>query len=118
MTIGYCDNCTEITINGISRDNNEIVYKNVGDDVKLLANAGICYAEELGVLRFNGSNTSNRNYAGSCSPNGSSYNCNNLSTNDTGVYLMHVTLDDILGNSEWCTNNVTMIIQCKERYLM
>ena len=110
IRLGYCDNCTEIIIDGISRENNDIVYKNVSDDVKISANTGICHEVEPIVPRFNGSNDTPDN----CSPSGLSYNCNNLTTKNTGVYRIHVLLDDTLGNSVWCTNSVTIIIQCKE----
>ena len=108
--LGYCDDCTEIMIDGIRRENNEVVYKNVGDDVRILANTSICHVNEPVVLRFNGSDTSRSNYSGSCSPNGTSHNCNNLATKDTGVYRIHAILDETLGGSEWCSNDVTMKI--------
>ena len=113
-----CYNCTEIIIDGTSKENNDIVYKKVGDDVQIVANVSTCHAKQSVVLRFNDSDTTTSNYSGSCSQNGSSYNCNNLTTNDTGVYYIHVTLDDTLLGSLWCTNNVIMIIQCKEKYIM
>ena len=85
------------------------MYKNVGDDVKIIANISICHAQEPVVLKLNGSSK----YPNNCSPNGSSYDCTNLTTENTGVYVIHATLDDTLGNPYWCSNNVTIIVQCK-----
>ena len=111
MILGYCDNCSEIIIDEIERRNKETLHKNVGDDIIIKANTQICSETSI-TLRFN---HSTRGAPKNCEVyhNFSTYKCSNLTTNNTGVYALHVGLQ--LGSSkpEWCTNNVTIIVQCK-----
>ena len=68
------------------------------------------------VGRLNGSNSkipSNCN----CQPDNLLCNCSHLAANNNGVYTIHISFNvtKIGYNPDWCSNNVTVIVQGKER---
>ena len=43
------------------------------------------------------------------------YICTNLTSNNIGEYMLHISFQiDHHSNPEWGSNNVTVIVQCKE----
>ena len=65
--------------------------------------------------RFNG-NTSQVPDNCKCNDNTLMCNCSNLTTNNSGIYAIHVSFTIDLGNDntnspEWCSNNVTVMAQ-------
>ena len=67
---------------------------------------------EAFVLRFNGSNNFPRNCM--CDLSTLTFNCNHLTTDNNGVYTIHIIINTTLNNTpEWCSNNVTIIVQSK-----
>ena len=109
--LANCNNCTGIKVNGISRNNNEILCKHPSDNITFQADVPLVASVDAFKLRLNDN---------SCPPNCDShmdslrYNCSNLTTGNRGVYCIHVTLNfELDHNPEWGSNNVTIIVQGK-----
>ena len=109
-----CPNCTGIEIDGTLRNNNEILCTYLGDNVTIRADVPLLSSQYTFTLRLNGSNI---NRPPNCEEsNNLTYNCNNLTASNTGVYCIHVSFTfGNLRNSEWQSNNVTIIVQCKKQ---
>ena len=113
-----CDNCSEIVVDGISRDNNEIVCKRPGDNLMI----------EAKIPKVFGSPSTfsvRRNGNGQC-PGNDEYNLhtlkcnwNNLTTENDGNYTVHILVDTMITvngssyNLEWCSNNVSVRVASK-----
>ena len=113
-----CDNCSEIVVDGISRDNNEIVCKRPGDNLMI----------EAKIPKVFGSPSTfsvRRNGNGQCSGNDEydlrtlKCNWNNLTTENDGNYTVYILVDTMItvnGSShylEWCSNNVSVRVASK-----
>ena len=111
---GYCDNCSEIVVDGISRDNTEILCKHTGDDLTIEARFPKVFKNSPIVIRYNGQ-------LNLLPPNcqillNLTCICKNLTAENDGNYTIHLTLDtmiNVTGSSyhlEWCSNNVSVIV--------
>ena len=100
-------------INGIERSNNEVVYANVSDDIIIEGYIPAIYTiEPSSVLVFNNTNTTPLN----CHSQTHSlrFICSNLTSEETGIYRIHVSFSLSLNSIlQWSSNNVTIIVQCK-----
>ena len=116
FALGYCGNCTGIKIDGRLRGNNEIVYKHLGDDLIIESDFPRVFGVHSFVPRLNGnSNEFPVNCECSYQPLNLTCNCSHLTTNNNGVYSIHAIVNTSLirGTPEWCSNNVTIVIQSK-----
>ena len=92
------------------------MYKNIGDNVIIQADFPRVFDVISFVLRLNGSTG---DVPANCMDYFSTltYNCSHLTTDNNGVYLIHIEVDTTLNNDnkhpEWCSNNVTIIVQSK-----
>ena len=84
----------------------------LGDNVIIRADIPLIPSQYEFMLRLNDSNCP-QNCAKS---NNLTYNCNNLTASNTGIYCIHVsfTFDDFI-NPEWQSNNVMIVVQCKKQ---
>ena len=114
FVLGYCDNCTGIKVDGNIRGSNEIVYKNFGDDLIIEADFPRVFGVCSFLARLNGSAARLQDHC-EVQIDTLTCNCNHLTTNNTGVYVIHITVDTRVNKStpEWCSNNVTIIVQSK-----
>ena len=113
--LGYCDNCSEIVVDGISRDNNEIVCKRAGDNLTLEAKIPKVFDNANFVVRCNDQSCPINH---KCNQSTLKCNLNNLTAENDGIYTVHVTVDTMItvnGSSylEWCSNNVSVIVRSK-----
>jgi len=108
-TLGYCDNCTTVKVNGVKISNNNTLWINAGDDIILEAGNPRVFNVSTFRLRFNGSTSL---LPKNCHHQMDTlkYNCSNSTTDNTGVYITHIFLHvNLPGNHpEWCSNNVTI----------
>ena len=116
--LGYCDNCSEIVVDGISRDNNEIVCKRAGDNLTIEAKIPKVFGDPMPtfVVRCNDQFCPINN---KCNQTTLKCNCNNLTTENGGKYTVHVTVNTMISAEmsshmlEWCSNNVSVIVASK-----
>ena len=114
--LGHCDNCSEIVVDGISRDNNEIVCKRAGDNLMIEAKIPKVFGSPIAfTVRCNGSDQlcpSSRE----CDLSTLKCNYNNLTTENDGNYTVYIALDTMITVNgyphilEWYSNNVSVRI--------
>ena len=115
----YCDNCTEIVVDGISRENTETICKRAGDDMTIEARFPKVFIDAAFAVRLNGQ-------AGllpaNCQTSLSNLTCicSNLTAENDGNYTIHLLMDttiNVEGSSpyqlEWCSNNASVIVTSK-----
>ena len=113
-----CDNCSEIVVDGISRDNNEIVYKRTGDNLMIEAKIPKVFgSHSTFVVRCYGNAQCSSN--SECDLLTLKCNWNNLTTENDGNYTVHVLVDTMITvngyshNAEWRSNNVLVRVASK-----
>ena len=115
--LGYCDNCSEIVVDGISRENTETICKRAGDDMTIEARFPKVFIVATFVVRLNGQ-------AGLLPANCQTFLsnltciCSNLTAENDGIYTIHVKVDTMItvnrsSHLEWCSNNVSVIVRSK-----
>ena len=111
--LGCCDNCSEIVVDGISRENTETICKRAGDDMTIEARFPKVFIDAIFLVRLNGQ-------AGLLPANCQTFLsnltciCSNLTAENDGIYTIHVIVDTMITLLlEWCSNNVLVIVRSK-----
>lgn len=114
---GYCDNCSDIIVDGISRDNTETLCKRAGDDMIIEARFPKVFKNTSFIVRHNGELIL---LPPNCriQPNLTCI-CKNLTAKNDGKYTIHLMLDTMISVNgfsnplEWCSNNISVIVTSK-----
>ena len=114
--LGHCDNCSEIIMDGISKDNNETLCKRISDDLIIAAKFPIVFHVISFAVWVDGSNSRGQNIC-DCNIHTLICNCSNLTATSDGTYTIHSILDTMVmvmngsRSLEWLSNKVEVIVQ-------
>ena len=112
-----CSNCSEIIINGVVNPSEINVCS--GDDIDITLDAPWVFSNYLGGSLRRGLAT--LSCSSKCCPirgtvltHSVVYQCRNMEITDSGIYYGHISIScgsNQVVHTEWCTPNVTIIVQ-------